>query len=400
MKPSSSDTPFAAGFRMPPEWEEHERSWISFPFNDELWEGHLEHVREDVGRLIAFISRFEPVRVNIAEEGDSDVVLHAVEEHGGVAANVTFLRLPLDDAWFRDNGPLFIRDEAGRVAMTDWRSHAWAGQYEGRMHDDAPGRGGAGCRDSGPLFIRDEAGRVAMTDWRFNAWGEKYEWRMDNGAPGRVGLHLGMRRFEIPVVLEGGAIELNGDGVCLTTRSCLLSQRRNPNMDEESYEQVLHDYLGVSNVVWLQGGMQDDHTDGHIDTIVRFAGRDDVILCTVDEDESGPDYETLHNNLVALQNLRDHEGNPYEVVELPLPRRRIEMNGKLLPLTYANYYVGNGFVAVPVYEDENDERALEIIRRYFPDREVVGLPALGLITGGGAFHCITQQQPAGEVMTE
>jgi len=355
MKPSSSDTPFAAGFRMPPEWEEHERSWISFPFNDELWEGHLEHVREDVGRLIAFISRFEPVRVNIAEEGDSDVVLHAVEEHGGVPANVTFLRLPLDDAWFRDNGP---------------------------------------------LFIRDEAGRVAMTDWRFNAWGEKYEWRMDNGAPGRVGLHLGMRRFEIPVVLEGGAIELNGDGVCLTTRSCLLSQRRNPNMDEESYEQVLHDYLGVSNVVWLQGGMQDDHTDGHIDTIVRFAGRDDVILCTVDEDESGPDYETLHNNLVALQNLRDHEGNPYEVVELPLPRRRIEMNGKLLPLTYANYYVGNGFVAVPVYEDENDERALEIIRRYFPDREVVGLPALGLITGGGAFHCITQQQPAGEVMTE
>lgn len=352
MNRTESETPADMGFRMPPEWEPHTATWVSWPFDDELWEGHLEQARNDAAGLVSTVARFEPVRLNVRDE-ESEADAHArLSEAGADLGRIDFHRLPLNDAWFRDNGPLFVRN-------------------------------------------RD--GEVALTDWVFNAWGEKYApWDADDAAPLRVAQTLGMRRFEVPVVLEGGALELNGEGVCLTTRSCLLSQHRNPEMTQDEYEQVLHAHLGVKHVCWLEGGMKDDHTDGHIDTIVRFAD-DRTILCAVEEDEGDPNHATLHHNLQLLQNMRDHEGNPFEIVTLPMPGKKPSLGGKRLPLTYANFYVGNGFVAVPTYHDVNDERALDTIRGCFPRHEVVGLNAEGLITGGGAFHCITQQQPEGEV---
>lgn len=348
----SAKKPLEMGFRMPPEWEPHAATWISWPFDDDLWEGHLEQVRSEVAALIAAIVPFEPVYLNVRDEeseGDAGSRLNLL---GVDLGRVNFHRLPLNDAWFRDNGP---------------------------------------------LFVRNDQGRVALVDWVFNAWGEKYApWDDDDAAPRRVAEFLGMRRFEAQVVMEGGALELNGQGVCLTTRSCLLSQHRNPEMTQDEYERALHEQLGVKHVCWLEGGMKDDHTDGHIDTIARFTS-DGTVLCNVEEDEADPNHATLHHNLQLLQNMRDHEGQPFEIVELPTPRKKPRIGGKRLPLSYANYYVGNGFVAVPTYGDENDERALAIIRRCFPGREVIGLGAEGLVTGGGAFHCITQQQPRGEV---
>ncbi|MEX2534397.1 MAG: agmatine deiminase family protein [Trueperaceae bacterium] len=350
LEPSKSPT--ALGFRMPPEWERHEATWVSWPFDNVLWEGYLEPVRANVTDLVATIARFEPVWLNVRDEESEADARDRLAEAGADMARLRFHRVPLNDAWFRDNGP---------------------------------------------LFVRNEAGEVALTDWIFNAWGEKYEpWEDDDTAPLSVACTLGMRRFEVPVVLEGGALELNSKGVCLTTRSCLLSQHRNPEMTQNEYEHLLHDQLGVKHVCWLEGGMVDDHTDGHIDTIIRFAD-DRTVLCAVEEDENDANYATLHRNFQLLQNMRDHEGEPFEIVELPMPAKKPRLDGKRLPLTYANFYIGNGFVAVPTYEDENDERALEIIRRCFPGREVIGLDAQGLITGGGAFHCITQQQPAGKV---
>jgi agmatine deiminase len=347
-----SGTPAELGFRMPPEWDTHEATWVSWPFDDELWEGYLEAVRSNVAGLVATIARFEPVRLNVRDEESEADARVRLAQTGTDLERIDFHRLPLNDAWFRDNGP---------------------------------------------LFIRDGAGKVAMTDWVFNAWGEKYApWDADDAAPAHVSKTLSMRRFEVPVVMEGGALELNGEGVCLTTRSCLLSQHRNPEMTQDEYEQVLHGQLGLKHVCWLEGGLKDDHTDGHIDTIVRFAD-DRTILCAVEEDESDPNWSTLHRNLQLLHNMRDHQGDPFRIVELPLPLKKPILNGKRLPLTYANFYIGNGFVAVPTYEDANDERALAIIRECFPGREVVGLDAQGLISGGGAFHCITQQQPRGEV---
>jgi agmatine deiminase len=352
MNRKTSETPAELGYRMPPEWEPHEATWISWPFDDVLWEGYLGAVRRDVAGLVATVARFEPVRLNVSDEESEDDAGRRLGEAGVDLGRVDFHRLPLNDAWFRDNGP---------------------------------------------LFIRDEDGKVAMTDWVFNAWGEKYSpWDADDAAPARVAQTLAMRRFQVPVVMEGGALELNGEGVCLTTRSCLLSQHRNPEMTQDEYERVLHRQLGVKHVCWLEGGMKDDHTDGHIDTIVRFAD-DRTILCAVEEDESDPNWPTLHHNLQLLQNMRDHQGEPYKIATLPMPRKKPSLNGKRLPLTYANFYIGNGFVAVPTYDDANDERALEIIRERFPRHEVVGLSAQGLITGGGAFHCITQQQPRGRV---
>ena len=337
---------------MPAEWTPHAATWTSWPFDDELWEGQLEVARQDLAGMIAVIARFEPVVLNVRDEDTEADARSRLEAARADLSRITFNRLPLNDIWFRDNGP---------------------------------------------LFVQDENGKVAMTDWVFNAWGGKYApWNLDDEAPQRLAGQLGMKRFPVPAVMEGGALEINGEGVCLTTRSCLLSQERNPELDEADIEKLLHDYLGVRNTVWLESGLEGDHTDGHIDTITRWAD-DHTIVTSVEDDEDDPNHQTMKLNLERLESLRDHDGNPYRIVELPLPKRRMELSGVRLPLTYANFYIGNGFVIVPTYQDANDAQALEILRGLFPGREVVGSNATGLITGGGAFHCVTQQQPAGTI---
>lgn len=349
--PAPPRTPAALGFRMPAEWTPHAATWTSWPFDDDLWEGYLERVREEFTALVATLARFEPVVLNVRDDEVEQDARRRLGERTALA-NVRFQRMPLNDAWFRDNGP---------------------------------------------TFVRDDDGRVALVDWRFNAWGEKYApYDADDRAPAAVADALGALRFEAPFVMEGGAIDVNEQGVCLTTRSCLLSQRRNPNLGEADLERVLADYLGVRHVIWLEGGLEDDHTDGHIDTVVRFVD-DDTIVCAVSEDEGDADYATLQRNLAGLKTLRSPRGEPYRVVELPLPRERPRLGGRRLPRSYANFYIANGVVVVPVYGDANDERALSTLRPLFPEREVVGLAANALVTGGGAFHCVTQQQPEGEV---
>lgn len=350
-----ANTPAGLGLAMPPEWVEHEATWTSWPFDDQLWEGKLEVARQDMAGLITVIARFEPVILNVRDENTEADARQRLAAAGADLANITFNRLPLNDIWFRDNGPLFVR------------------------HAD---------------------GRVALTDWVFNAWGGKYEpWDQDDEAPRRLARQLGMKRFPVPAVMEGGALEINGEGVCLTTRSCLLSQERNPELDEKAIEKLLADYLGVRNVVWLEEGLEGDHTDGHIDTITRWVD-DRTIVTSVEADEDDPNHRTMQLNLERLRSLRDPRGEPYRVVELPLPERRMELLGVRLPLTYANFYIGNGFVVVPTYEDRNDEQALAILRELFPTHQVIGSNATGLITGGGAFHCVTQQQPAGTIWSE
>lgn len=355
-------TPESLGFRMPAEWNPHAATWTSWPFDDDLWDGFLEGVRREFAPLVATIARFEPVVLNVRDEeaeADARRRIGAIAEGApegdpmrDALENITFHRIPLNDVWFRDNGP---------------------------------------------IFVRDSGENVALTDWTFNAWGGKYApWDDDDRAPSRVADTIGARRFELPYVMEGGALDVNDRRVCLTTRSCLLSQERNPNLSENDLEYLLCNGLGVTNVVWLEGGLKDDHTDGHIDTIVRFTD-DRTILCTVADEDDEDNFATLHRNLEALRTLRDEDGEPYEIVELPLPEKRLYLHEKRLPLTYANFYVGNGFVVAPVYDDPRDQTALEILAERFPDREVIGLRAENLVTGGGAFHCVTQQQPAGEL---
>ncbi len=353
MKQTLTSPPYPAelGFSVPPEWTPHAATWTSWPFDDALWEGQLEEVRAEFAELVTTIARFEPVVLNVRdEETEKDAKRH-LGELDAPLANITFHRVPLNDVWFRDNGPIFVKNAAS----------------EG-----------------------------ALTNWGFNAWGDKYApWDDDDRAPEDVAETLSMKRFSVPVIMEGGSLELNGRGVCLTTRSCLLSQQRNPDLGETDLEEILRKGLGIKHVVWLGSGLEGDHTDGHIDTIVRFTD-DHTIVCAVAEDEQDANFGPMQRNLTLLQSLRDHDGNPYHVIELPLPKKRRDFAGVRLAPSYANFYVGNGFVIVPQYGDEHDARALEILAPLFPARELIGLSSRVLITGGGSFHCVTQQQPAGE----
>lgn len=344
-------TPADLGFRMPAEWNAHAATWTSWPSDDSLWEGELEGVRREMAAMVELLARHEDVVINVQDAEAEDDARARLRAFGADMTRVRFHRIPLDDAWFRDNGP---------------------------------------------IFVVNGAGRVAATAWRFNAWGGKYEHEQDDRAPEAVVATLRMRCFAFPYVMEGGAVEVNDEGVLLTTRTCLLAPTRNPELSQDDTEALLRAGLGVRHVVWLEEGLEGDHTDGHVDTIVRFAG-DRTIVASVAEDEDDANHEPMQRNLEILRALRTPDDAPYAIVELPLPRERVEYGGKRLPRTYANFYVANGVVIVPTYGDPNDGPALEILRPLFPDRQVVGSSAQALITGGGAFHCVTQQQPAGEV---
>lgn len=345
MDAATPRTPAALGFAFPAEWTPHAATWMGWPFDDAYWEGLLEPARQEFARLVATIARFEPVRLACADaESEADARARL-----GPAPEVTVYRLELDDVWLRD---------------------------------------------SGPLFVRDAKSRVAATDWRFNAWGGKFRYQRDQHATRCIAEQLGMRRFEAPIVMEGGALEISGQGLCLTTRQCLLNPNRNPGLSQAEIEGYLRAFLGVTGFIWLNEGLEGDKTDGHVDTITRWAG-DTTILTSVCEDPADPNHAPLRENLELLRSL-----GRYEVLELPLPRKRLTLGGERLPLTYANFYLGNGFAVVPTFDDPNDERALAIVAAAFPEREVIGLPSLGIITGGGSFHCLTQQQPEGEPLSD
>jgi agmatine deiminase len=337
-------TPRALGFRLPAEWEPHAATWAAWPFDDVLWFGRLAGVRREFEALVRTIARFEPVRLLVHDaESEAD----AGRRLG--ALDVTLHRVPLDDVWFRDNGP---------------------------------------------LFVVDRAGRVSFVHWGFNAWGGKFEWRRDAEAPRAVAAALGVEHWRVEVVLEGGAIEPDGRGTALTTRQCLLSPTRNPGLDEAGHAAWLRDYLGIERLCWLERGLEDDHTDGHVDTLARFSDLRTlaVSLC---EDPRDPNHEVTRANLERLRGFADAEGRPYRVVPVPLPAGRYAQEGERLAAAYVNFYAGNGFALVPLYDDPHDARALATLAPLFPGREVIGLRARDILVGGGGFHCLTQPQPAG-----
>ena len=331
---------------MPAEWAEHAATWISWPSDDELWFGHLEPVRREFAELIKTIARFEPVHVLVR---DDEAHQDATTRLAGVGG-LTFHKIPLDDVWFRDNGPIFIKREED----------------------------------------------LSFVNWIFNSWGEKFNWHKDNEAPEAVAEYLDIAHWDVNVVMEGGSLEVNGLGLCMTTKQCLLEEKRNPDLTPEQLEGYLKDYLGITKVLWLEDGLENDHTDGHIDTIIRFVN-ENTVVCSIDTNVEDPNHATMQRNLDLLKTFTDQDGKPLNIIELPLPRNRLELEGDRLPPTYANFYIGNGFVVVPTYGDPNDQRALDILKPLFPDREVIGLSSRAIINGGGSFHCVTQQQPKGVI---
>lgn len=303
-------------------------------------------MRSEFSDFIATLARYEPVHLFVH---DADVEADARARLGDAA--VRYHRVSLDDVWFRD------------------------------------------C---GPLFVTRPDGAVSFVNWEFNAWGQKFSWNLDNLVPEAIAEILQVDHFEAPLVMEGGSLEHNGAGVFLTTRQCLLSPTRNSSLMEIDLMDALRDYLGASEVLWLDRGLEGDHTDGHIDTIARFVGPRTVVCC-VAEDPDDANYAPMQENLATLRAFPQG----FEVVALPLPAARLRSaDGERLPPSYANFYVANGCVLVPIYGDVNDGRALEILRPLFPDREVLGCMSREIIHGGGSFHCLTQQQPAGPLWRE
>jgi agmatine deiminase len=331
---------------MPAEWQPHAATWMAWPHDDEQWIGMLDPVRAEFTELVRAIAREETVELLVADE---ESAADARARLGGAA--VRLHRVPHQDLWLRDSAPIFVT----------------------RGED------------------------VALVDWDFNGWGNKYPAAQDNDIPRHVARILGgVQPFAPGLVMEGGSLEVNDAGVVLTTRQCLLAPTRNPGQSEASLEAALREYLGLLHIIWLDHGLEGDHTDGHIDTLTRFAD-DTTIVTSVCRDTADVNHATLAANLDVLRHARTPAGTPYRIVELPIPSLRAEFDGERLPLTYANFYITNRRVLVPVYGAPEDQQALDILTPIFPGRAVVGLSARALITGGGAFHCVTQQQPVGQL---
>lgn len=332
---------------MPAEWEPHEATWLSWPHNADTWPGRLERIPAVFAEIVAALHEDEEVRISVTDDALETSARRALRERG-CESNVRFFHVPTNDAWARDHAPIFVHDENGDV--------------------------------------------VAL-DWGFNAWGGKYPpWDLDDAVPARIASALGLPAIRPGMILEGGSIDGNGAGSLLTTESCLLNPNRNRDLGRAEIEERLRRHLGCEQILWLRDGIAGDDTDGHIDDISRFVSPR-TILTMIEEDPADPNYRVLLENLRALYDFRNPAGEPFEIVTLPMPAP-VRYRGERLPASYANFYVGNGAVLLPVFGDPRDDVAIETLARLFPDRRIAPLRCEDLVIGLGGVHCVTQQQPA------
>lgn len=328
---------------MPAEWEPHEATWLAWPHETSDWPGKFAAVPWVYADIVKRLSRVERVRILVEDEAAESKARRMLEKAGAEMAAVEFFHCATDRSWARDYCPIFVKNRAGRVAITNWIFNGWA-KY-------------ANCE-------RDNA----VNDW--------LAWELD------------LEQWKPGLVLEGGSIDVNGAGAMLTTEECLLSevQARNPGKSREDLEKAFAKYLGVDCVVWLKRGIAGDDTHGHVDDLARFANAK-TIVTVVEKDKGDANYEPLKENRELLRRTA------FRVVELPMPEPAY-FNGQRLPASYANFYIANGTVLVPTFNDPNDRVALETLAGLFPRREVVGIHCGDLVLGLGTLHCMTQQQPA------
>jgi agmatine deiminase len=352
-------TPRQLGYRMPAEWEQHEATWLAWPHNPEDWPGKFQAIPWLYTEIVRLLAQRERVHILVDHARAERLAVSMLRRAGVNLDQVSFHRLPTDRVW---------------------------------------------TRDSGPIFVRNTEGRIGLTNWRFNAWAKYDDWKLDDLVPGHVTELLGVPEWQPiiqsengakhRIVLEGGSIDTNGQGILLTTEECLLSevQQRNPGVSREQLEQIFSDYLGIEQVIWLGQGVAGDDTHGHVDDISRFVGPT-TIVTAVEPDTRDPNHAPLAENLARLKAACTRDGKQFDLVELPLPNA-VLFRGQRLPASYANFYIANGQVLVPIFHDPNDRVALNTLAEVFPDREVIGIHAVDLVWGLGTLHCMTQQQPS------
>jgi agmatine deiminase len=352
-------TPLSRGFRMPAEWDRHEATWLGWPANASDWPGKFAAIPWLYAEIVRLLSQREDVHVLVNGEAEEKRAGGTLRRAHADLARVHFHRWPTNRVWLRD---------------------------------------------SGPIFVRDAEGQLAVTDWKFNAWAKYQDWQLDDQVPAHASELLELPRWQPVitladgsqhrVVLEGGSIDVNGQGTLITTEECLLSevQQRNPGVSREQLEQAFRDYLGIEQVLWLGRGTAGDDTHGHVDDITRFVSPD-TIVTAIEPNTADDNHAPLAENLARLQASRTLSGKQWNIAALPMPRP-VVFRGQRLPASYANFYIANNLVLMPTFHDPNDRVALGILSDLFPGREVIGIHAVDLVWGLGTLHCMTQQQPA------
>lgn len=340
-------------FRMPAEWEPHRGTWLAWPHRRSDWPGKFSPIPAVYSEIIRAVSPFEAINLVVPDESTGVKVRRMLIQAGANVGNVVCWACDTDRSW---------------------------------------------VRDSGPIFVKDGEGQSVALDWRFNAWAKYANWRYDDRIPEHVAGWRQVPRVQPErnghrVVLEGGSIDVNGAGLLLTTEECLLSevQQRNLPFGRADYEAVFAEYLGVKSTIWLNRGIVGDDTHGHIDDLARFVGPTTVVAVE-EANEADENYATLQENLDRLRAFTTPDGGKLEVVPLPMPRP-LFFDGVRLPASYANFYIANGVVIVPTFNDPADRVALSTLAELFPDREVVGIHCVDLVWGLGTLHCMTQQEP-------
>ena len=359
---------------MPAEWERHRSTWLSWPKNKSTWPGGLlKEVESIYFRMIAALLPHEKVNLLVDDQKTAKQVLNALGTKRIPAQNLIFHHTKTTDTWIRDYGPIFVKRVIARSEATKQSDRS--------------------LRLPRAFGARND---VAYIKWIFNAWGGKYaDLAKDNQVVERIGALKNIQRFDARMIFEGGSIDVNGRGAGLTTEQCLLNPNRNAKLPRKAIEQYLKNYLGITKVIWLRQGIEGDDTDGHVDDITRFVGPR-ALVTAAENDSSDKNHAILKGNLEILRSESDQEGRRFHLVELPMPGK-IYSGGaakRRLPASYANFYIANAVVLVPLYSHRNDKLALKIIKSVFPRRKVIGLDCSALVYGLGSIHCVTQQEPA------
>lgn len=342
-------TPAQQGYFFPAEFARHDATWLSWPHKEASWPGKIETIYPIYARFIKAVAEGERVCINVADEVMKQKALRHLQAAGADLSRVEFFLHPTNDAWCRDHGPAFLINPAEKKKM--------------------------------------------IVDWGYNAWGGKYPpFDLDDVVPTRIAHHYHIPVVHPGIVMEGGSVEFNGRGTLLTTTACLLNPNRNPHLNQEQIEAYLRDYYGVTNILWLGDGIIGDDTDGHIDDLTRFVNEDTVVT-VVEHNRSDENYAPLKENVELLEKLKLENGRSIKIVELPMPAP-VVYEDQRLPASYANFYISNNYVVVPTFRDKQDDVALDILQKHFPDRTVLGLDSWDIIWGLGSFHCLSQQEPS------
>ncbi len=342
-------TPKESGYYFPAEFAKHEATWLSWPHKEASWPGKIESIYPNYSLFVKYLTAGELVRINVVDETMKTTATNHLLKAGVDLTKVQFFLHPTNDAWCRDHGPAFLINPAADV-------------------------------------------KKVIVDWNYNAWGNKYPpYDLDDVIPTLIGKEFTIPVYHPGIVMEGGSVEFNGKGTILTSTACLLNENRNPHLDQGQIEEYLYHYYGAEQVLWVDEGIVGDDTDGHIDDTVRFVNEDTVIT-VVEENVNDENYDLLQTNLKQLQKMRLLNGKQLNIVALPMPDEVIYEDQRL-PASYANFYISNQHVIVPVFNCKKDDKALQIIASCFKDREVVGIDSTDIIWGLGSFHCLSQQEP-------